>query len=459
MSETCLKARLTVIGGGGAGLCAAVTAMQNGVRDIVVLEKSHFIGGNSRMAGGHLFGAPTQEEQDEAFRRLLRGNHYKVEPKNLRAFIENASGTIEFFKSIGIGYHPGFDQNMNVMDADKHPFGNFVKATRRMTELLLEGGNTVLKDTGVTGIQRDAEGRVCRVLAETADGDTVIVDTEAAVITTGGFGGNSELLHKYFPNEYSDNFHRDALPLDGSGIDVARSAGAKLNDYAVIIKENAYSCDSYNGAPNRAAHNPMSLWVNKLGQRFADESYTRNESSNALVRQPDMIGYALFDTAVMERTPELDMGPFAHDPRPELEAERRRGDEWVCIAEDLDTIARWMGCKPEELKASVDEYNEDCDKGRDRWFCKDPKFLVPLRKAPFYAIKFRPIIIDTIGPIVVNERMQVLGQDSRPIPGLYAAGVCTAGWQGNDCHPMGWALGYSTTSGRIAGKSIAEYLQ
>lgn len=487
MGKTTRKARLVVIGGGGSGLCAAVTAMQNGVKDIVVLEKSHFFGGNSRMAGGHLFGPQTQENCDTAFHVILAANHYKVEAKNLRAFINNSRDTVEFFNSIGIPYHYG-SNNANFMDNGPHPFGNFVQATRKMCAMLRAAGHSLLAETWATAIERDEVGRVCRVLAENSAGEEFLFDTEAAVITTGGFGGNRELLHHYFPHEYSDHFFSDALPNDGSGIDVARSAGAKLNEYAVMIKENAYSCDSYNGAPNRAAHNPNSLWVNRMGERFADESYTKNESSNSLVRQPDKIGYALYDAdsvsapvlaqgrtgsfantmgdkteqanhkeSVPGQGVELN-GPPADFNRIAMEQEARRSGEWVCIAEDLETIADWMGCDRVDLLRTVEEYNQDCETGRDRLFCKDPAFLLPLRRAPYYAIKFRPLLIDTIGPIVVNENMQVLGQDNKPIAGLYAAGVCTAGWQGNDFHSCGWALGYATTSGRIAEKSIAARL-
>lgn len=181
MSKTILNSRLVVVGGGGSGLCAAVTAMQNGVKDIVVLEKSHFIGGNSRMAGGHLFGPKNQENCDTAFHMILAANHYKVEAKNLRAYINNSKDTVAFFNSIGVPYHYG-SNNANFMSNGPYSFGNFVQATRRMSAMLREEGNTLFVETWANAIERDEDGKVCRVLAENSAGDEIIINTEECVL-------------------------------------------------------------------------------------------------------------------------------------------------------------------------------------------------------------------------------------------------------------------------------------
>ena len=110
----------------------------------------------------------------------------------------------------------------------------------------------------------------------------------------------NELLRKYFPDDYDDNYYTDALPQDGDGIALADGAGAALTNYCTIVKENAYSCNSRLDAPNRAAHQGCSLWINARGERFHDESDTfSNESTNSLVLQPGKIGYALYDENVL----------------------------------------------------------------------------------------------------------------------------------------------------------------
>ena len=144
--------------------------------------------------------------------------------------------------------------------------------------------------------------------------------------------------------------------------------------------------------------------------------------------------------------------------RTSLEDEWKRNDGWVFKAGTLEELAKMIGVKEPALLKTVSEYNEDCEKGHDRLFGKPAPALLPLTKAPYYALKFRPILIDTVGPIVINENMEVLDDAHEPIPGLYAAGVITSGSQGADYTLHGAALSFSLFSGRFAGKSIVNYL-
>lgn len=484
------QADFVVIGSGGAGMAAAVTAMQNGVRNIVVLEKSNFIGGNSRMAGGQLYVADVEDQgtnnplADDVFRETMAFHHYeRVEPKILRAFLDGSRDTVRFLEGIGIPYQPDGRSMVN----GKYPFGNFYQAIKRMEQLLLEGGNEVIRSTAATRILVDDEKRVAGVECTPENGESYVIDTKAVAITTGGFTGNSELLHKYFPYDYDDMFYTDALPLQGDGIGLAESAGAALTPYCTIVKENGYSCDSRLDAPNRAANQPCSIWINAYGERFLDESNTMgNEVTNALVRQPGMIGYAIFDDAILtalvedplgvsdagsmltmmglnpaemtnEKLQELGLAAM-FDLKPKLENEYKRKEGWVEKADTLEALAEKIHVDPEALRKTVDEYNAFCANRRDGLFAKHARYLIPIGKAPFYSLKFRPILIDTVGPIIVNDKMQVLNSAHKPILGLYSAGMITSGSQGKDYHLHGAALTYSLTSGRILGASVTEQL-
>lgn len=479
---------MVVIGAGGAGLAAAVSAMQSGVEKILVLEKSPFVGGNSRMAGGHLVVTKTDDKPgtvgtaEETFREVIRFHHYeRVEPKLLRKFLDNTRGTVDWLEALGFPY----TENGSGMKDGKYPFGNFKKVTSYMARLLRENGNEVLLNTPATGILRDSDGKISGVTAQAADGTELHWDTKTVVISTGGFTGNSQLLHQYFPDDYDDNYYTDALPQDGDGIALARNAGAALTNYCTIVKENAYSCNSRLDAPNRAAHQGCSLWINARGERFHDESDTfSNESTNSLVRQPGKIGYALYDENVLstmesmladhvkkhgpiDRMQAMDFSELGNNIinifdadrlRSMLENEYQRQEGWVVKADTPQELASILNIKPEVLMQTLSEYNEDCERGHDRLFGKPAQALIPLNKGPYYALKFRPILIDTIGPIVINDRMEVLDPNHEPIPGLYAAGVVTSGPQGRDYILHGAALGFSLFSGRFAGTYIAEYL-
>lgn len=470
------KANFVVIGSGGAGMAAAVTAMQKGVKNVIILEKEPFLGGNSRMAGGDLHtvypegGPGNKPSVDETFRQTMAFHHYRmVEPKILRAFLDETSNTLDFLRGVGVPY-----SDTGVIGGRKYPFGDFYRAIKALEKAFLaEASNEILRRTAATRILTDADGAVCGVEAETQDGEQLTIETPAVAITTGGFTGNSELLHKYFPEEYDDCFYTDALPLQGDGIGLAKSAGAALSRHCTLVKENGYSCDSRLDAPNRSAHNPYSIWINTYGERFLDETSTMgNETTNALVRQPGMIGYAIFDENILRESdanPVMPM-PEGADPasmpggdghmvmpslRVSLENEYKRREGWVEKADTIEALAEKLGIDGETLRSTVDEYNGYCANGRDGLFAKDAKYLIPITEAPFYSLKFRPILIETQGPIVINERMEVLNDAHKPIPGLYAGGVCTSGCQGNDYHLRGGNLGYALTSGRIIGTQVA----
>jgi fumarate reductase flavoprotein subunit len=112
------------------------------------------------------------------------------------------------------------------------------------------------------------------------------------------------------------------------------------------------------------------------------------------------------------------------------------------------------------LKATIVEYNDFCNHGYDAIFAKERRYLLPLRRAPYYAIRCQPHILDTIGGIRINERMEVLDNNDKPIRGLYAAGVATSGWEAETyCSDLnGSTFGYAINSGRIAGENAAEFI-
>ncbi|MFC1945884.1 FAD-dependent oxidoreductase [Chloroflexota bacterium] len=132
----------------------------------------------------------------------------------------------------------------------------------------------------------------------------------------------------------------------------------------------------------------------------------------------------------------------------------------VKIANNWNELASWIGCNPDVLKATIHEYNECCDHGRDPIFGKRNELLIPLRTPPFYVIKGNSDFLDTIGGIKINERMEVLNQEDMPIPGLFAAGVATGGWETESyCAPLsGEASGFAVNSGRIAGENAAKLI-
>lgn len=277
------------------------------------------------------------------------------------------------------------------------------------------------------------------------------IDTRSVIITTGGFGGSKKLLKKYCPGYY-DGMPLRGLPLTGDGLIMAAEAGAALEDFVTLLKESPRI--DLNTWPVRGLERePCTVWVNKNGERFADEATGSHpfESVNAILRQPGKVCYTLLD-ATMRNNHKIVM--------PEVEkALQTETENGRCIISDSwEDIARWIGADPNTLKETIDSYNRSCSQGYDEIFAKDRRYLRPLRTAPFYALRCLPHFLDTMGGIRINEHMAVLDSADNPIPGLFAAGVITSGWESETyCSDLsGSAFGYAINSGRIAGENACK---
>jgi fumarate reductase flavoprotein subunit len=325
----------------------------------------------------------------------------------------------------------------------------------------------LLCGTTAKKVLTDKQGRVTGVLAS-AKKKQLQISTGNVIIGTGGYGGNKELLKKYNPH-YTEEMKCGGLAHTGDGILMAWEAGADSEGMGILQLVGP----DFAGAGNlgAVATEPNTIWVNKNGERFTDETTAYNifESVNTLLRQPDKVCYSLFDENVPQgvinegiikgagimivppglRIPDL-------DEKLRLEADNGR----VKIADSWDDIAGWMGVAPEVLQHTVDEYNSYCDQGYDEVFAKDRRYLMPLRTPPYYAMECHIGFLGTIGGIKINHRMEVINKQGKPIPGLYAIGVDTGGWESETyCGILaGSCFGFAMNSGRIAAENVVKSL-
>jgi fumarate reductase flavoprotein subunit len=288
------------------------------------------------------------------------------------------------------------------------------------------------------------------------------------IIASGGYGGNKELLKKYCP-DYHDNMYLEGVRTMGDGLLMAIEIGAateglgNLQLFGPVFPKSKLLW--------AVAREPNTLWVNKRGRRFADETVTfyMGEAGNVIHRQPDKLSYTLFDTRIKQTMIEQGMikglGPH-YTPQKnkflelekELKQEADKGE--VYISHSWDKIANWIGADPKVLKETIDEYNAACNQGYDPIFAKDRRYLVPLRTPPYYAIRTRSGFHGTMGGIKINEHMEVIDNHENSIRGLYAAGIDTGGWESETyCVVLaGSTFGFAINSGRIAGENAVKYV-
>jgi len=481
-----LKVDIVVIGSGG-GLAAAVTAREMGA-SVVLLEKEDVLGGYTRQANGLMAcESPVQQRMgitvtaDEVFKRFMKWNHwYRVNPRVVRAYINKTGDTIRWLEEKGVKFEVAA---LSVNRADQLPIGHMpvgmgAAVQKTLIKSCQQLGVQTLLNTSGKKILLGKNNRITGVIA-VSDAEEVEIKTKSVIVATGGFGDNRTLLAKHCPDYY------DGMPLDpwphhaahsGDGLLMAREIGAAISNNVPIYHLGAYYPEYPYPYQSIAAMimNNYSVWVNKRGRRFTDETATTGMMANPIIMQPDKVIYSIFDDEMRQRVEEgLDeQGGRKHAKSgggtvvtkkgfPGLKEELRRQVETggTKIADSWDEIALWIGAKPEVLKAEVASYNICCKKGRDDVFAKEPQFLRKLYRPPFYAMRCYARVGETLGGIIVNEHMEILNYNDEVIPGAFVAGVLADGIQGQTyCNDVGGsAMGFAVNSGRIAGENAAKF--
>ena len=453
-------AGLVVIGGGGAGAAAALAAAESGIKNVVLLEKRSGLGGTSALASG-IFAceSPVQArlkivaDRDDLFRRAMDWHHWRqVDPKIIRAFVNRSGDTVGWLERKGVEFQLIRFYPDQVPLLQHNAVGRGARIVKAMADDARERGVTIVTNTAVREILRDETGKVNGVRAARG-GQEATIRTAAVVIATGGFAGNPDLL-KRLCAAYRPDLVLSGLPLTGDGLVMAEKAGAAISDFATVLKEGP-RLDPHGWPLQHFERDPLALWVNRKGERFIDETmgYHLFESVNGLLAQPGGVSYALFDRAILDafrvKMPEIDGA---------LDSEIKKGR--VLRAATLAAMAEQIGCEAAALEATVARYNDLCGRGHDEDYGKEHRYLKPILAPPYHAIKGICTFLDTIGGVVINERMEVTDPAGSPIPGLYAAGTVTSGWESEVyCSELSAsAFGFAVNSGRIAGRSALAYL-
>lgn len=458
---------LLIIGGGAAGLFAAYSARECGVKNIALLESLNNTGGNSAMAGGFMYALDTPQldgsglnSADQELAEALYFHHYDlVEPALLRRWFDESKNSLALLEQWGYSFKlSNLGEGYTHVMADSPGVSWFHKVLLPLAKKLEEDGVSFFRKTTVTAIERNEAGCVCGVKAQGPDGE-VFYEARSVLLACGGFLNNKPLLEKYFPLYYTaDSFYR-VVPAPGNGIELAEGAGALCNCECSLVKETGMCFRPGPAAPGRIFAMDGSVFVNSQGRRYLNESlWNRNYAANAGLQQPGKRGYAIYSKETLESVMNA-TEPF--DFRAERDKFIAYLDASAAEREDcgfFDTVeemAAWIGAEPAVLKETIENYNGYCETGVDKEFMKDARFLLPLKSGPWLAVRINPMYVDTIGPVVIDRQFRVLDKEHRPIPGFYAAGVIAAGWEGRDYMRFGSALSWSVTSGRLAGQSIA----
>lgn len=476
-----LETDVAIIGAGPSGLAASVQAAEDGAR-VMVFEKANVVGGAANMGMGPL-GIGTKQQQaqmvdidvERAFKMFMDYTHWRVDANLVKKYFENSASTIEWLEDMGLEfagaykYFPKSEATWHIV-AVNGGIGRNGGAimNKTMMEKGKELGVEYFLETPAQKILKDDEGKICGILAKDKDGEEIEVSCKAVIVGTGGAGDNPQVIKERIGYTFGEDMFNFAIPgLKGEGIKMVMEAGGATTDMNVemiyILPNSDFGPDSI-----PATFMQPNLMVNRLGRRFINEEEMQNTTftGNAISVQPGRIGYSIIDSSILKgyKKRGLDVTNFVHHPENIDDFEQAVEDSIannnpdVVKADSIEELAEKLGIDPEKLVDTVDEYNDMCD-SYDEQFFKDRRFMKPIRKAPFYAGKFRPSGYGTLGGIKINDDAQVLDDNWNPIPGLYACGTDTCTIYGDSYMFLlpGNTMGYCLNTGRFAGEGAAAY--
>lgn len=468
-----LAADVVVIGAGGAGMAAAVTANQDG-KSVIVIEKTANMGGNTALAGGALNavddGSETALARNDSvefhYEQTYEGGDKQGDPELVRTLVENAWDGVEWLKSLGMEFQDGVFTVTGGMWERAHkpvePEGSgFFKTYKGYMEK--NDGITVIYNTKAEHLIAE-DGVVTGVVCTGETGNTVTVKANnGVVLATGGFGQNVEMREKYNAEANQWPTLDETIPstnttaITGDGIAMATEVGAELVQMGNIqlLPLGDPQTGSLSGNIEHAVESR--IFVNKEGKRFVNEGGRRDEMTLALFEQPDTTMYIVMDS---DGYPTGDEVNNFNETINDLVAAGR-----AYKADTLEELAEQIGVPAENLTATIEEYNRHClggdlegqaDEFGRTLFTDTDKVNNGINDGPFYAAERVPTVHHTMGGVKINTNTEVIDTEGNVIPGLYAAGEVTGGIHGSN-RLGGNALTDTVVFGRIAGKNASEF--
>lgn len=449
---------VVVIGAGGAGLVAAIEAKNNGAKNVIVLEKMAFAGGNTLISGGE-YAAPNnwvqvkkglKDSNDAFYNDILKGGDNEGDPKLVRVLADNALSGAEWLKDY---------INMTFEDRQMFFGGHSVERSlvpqgatgvEMISKLLAKAEELnipVLYETPAVELIVD-KGRVTGVKALSEEKEYTFLAKDGVILASGGFGSNLEMRVKYNKDVDENILSTNTVGITGDGITMAEKIGAQLEDMPFI--QTYPTCDPISGALLYFGDVRLvggSILINQEGKRFVEELERRDVISMAIKNQTGNAAYQFCDEAQVKLS-----GVAEHH---EDEMNYLFNNKLLVKADTIKEAADFFGIDAAELEKTVEKYNQYAKDGKDLEFNKRGKLTPFEAKGPFYIMKAVPAVHHTMGGVKIDENARVINTKGEVIKGLYGAGEVTGDIHGTNRLGSD-AIADITVFGRIAGQNVVK---
>lgn len=426
---------LVIVGGGIAGMSAAIQAKRDGVERVVVLERNAYAGGSSLLCGGGIWVVntdfnreigvdPTVEEFIAFFEESAGG--ITLNEGLLTHIYDNAAQVFEYLADNGLPYatdtwslgHP--DSQLAVLWSEKNKETPWATGHSGYFDAVCDAaialGAELRLNSRVTGLV--SEGNTVTGVTVEDQSSVYTVHAQKVILATGGFTRNSELVARYAP-EYTKAFAFTGAGSNGDGILMTETLGAQVIGQGMMgLRGTTMNYGYYNRVGN-LAWSPKAL-VNKEGEDFGMGTAFYGETLKLLLEQTDACGIGIFDST---------MG----------------------MNEDLDAaVDAGIAQKFDSLEALAAAYGIEA--GAMAVTCE----AVGVADGPYYGMTIRPLFIGSIPGLLVDEDCRVLNAQGEPIENLMAAGELIFANLFQSYYPSsGTGIGMSTYSGSLAAKTAA----
>ena len=488
---------VVVVGAGGAGMTAAITATDAG-KKVIVVESQPIAGGNSVRSTGGMNAAKTPYQDKNEFKEAagvektlataaekfadnatitalaatvksqwdayqanpqgyfdsvelmeldtLIGGKGKNNPELVKALAENSAAAIEWLASIGadvknVGAFGGASVKRihRPVNADGKVTAVGAYIVPILEKNLQDRNVQFLFDTTANEIIMK-DGKAVGIKGTGKDGHKVTINAKSVVIATGGFGANAEMVEKYKP-ELKGFATTNAEGAQGQGIEMATAVGAATVDMDQIQIHPTVHIEEDGNAHliTEGLRGDGAILVNAEGKRFYDEVSTRDKVSAAIIAQPDKSAWLVVDQSMVDKSAVI-AGYIKSG--------------YTVTGATYEELAKAMGVDEATFVSTMNTWNQAVEAKSDAEFNRT-SFANPLTAAPYYAIKITPAVHHTMGGIVINPKAEVLNEKGEVISGLFAAGEVTGGVHGAN-RLGGNAVADFTVFGRIAGQSAAD---
>ena len=462
-----LTTDVVVVGGGGAGMSAAVRLAELG-QQVILFEKASFLGGAISVSGGNqvIMGSQLQADngvEDDSVESMVADFEANGAGKNnkeiLTLFAENVGAATDWLvASCGIEFDAGLHQLGEYSHNRELAYtGGGAGFAERMRKAVERSGATVYLSTKVESLLVE-DGAVVGVKAVSTDGTKeYTVHAANVVLATGGYGNNKDML----TDKMKSALYYGPSTSTGDGIRMAEAVNAQTANMEYGKRyPNGIEVDTGIAkstiAGNIVGWTMSAILVNADGNRVVNEKASNRTILEEELQQPGGMLYLLLDSETFEvwKTKLAPAGISEGDIEKYLAA---NGTTTPVFAhgETLEEAAAAAGVNAENLAATVEKYNSFVEKGEDADFGRNASYLtMKIGAGPYYLIEQKPRFATTMGGLVVNTNMQVLNQEGSAISGLYAAGE-TCGQVMGDDSPSGANNAWAITSGKLAADAIA----